>query len=666
MNKSIFSLCLIVLITINFSLQAQQCFISSNDFYHIKNISDCQISPDGKYIAYIIKKIDKESNKYYSNIWIIAAKGGDPVQLTMRRSKDTYPRWSPDSKYLSFVSNRSGKNQIWLIAISGGEAWTLTDLKTGAYAPTWSPDAKKIAFLSKVKLAEKTNIDKTVIIDGKEYASDVFVIKNLKYRYGVNYFDKRYSHLFVISLHNNEIKQLTTGNFHDTNPAWSPDSKLIAFSANRYGDKHFDDNSDIFTVPANGGKIQRITSNNGPEQKPLWSKDGKNIFYTGKTAPNNYAMQIDIFVVDYTSKKVVNLTKNFDRTIYKLKRSFDEGKIYFLAPDKGSIHLYDLTLKNHKVKKIIKGKRQLKSFDISKNKKITYITTTDTNPNDLFISELSGKKEITLTAINKNILNKIKLSHAEDFYYNGYQNTKIHGWIMKPADFSPDKKYPLIVEIHGGPHWYYGNNWFLEFQLLAANGYIVFYCNPRLSASYGQEFAQLGVGEWGVGDFEDIMAGVEYVSKSNYINTSRMGVTGGSYGGFMTNWIISHTNLFNAAVTQRSLCNLVSFYGTTDIQNFIEFEFGSSSKNFDLLYKYSPVTYAEYIKTPLLIIHSELDYRIPISQAEELFTYLKRNNVETEFVRYPDEGHELSRSGQPIHRVDRYNRIISWFNKFLK
>jgi len=295
-----------------------------------------------------------------------------------------------------------------------------------------------------------------------------------------------------------------------------------------------------------------------------------------------------------------------------------------------------------------------------------FIASTNTNPGDLFITNNSGKHERQLSAINRTLLDQLTLVEPGEITFTSFDNTQIHGWLLKPYIFDVNKKYPLVMEIHGGPHWFYGNAWFQEFQLLAAQGYVVFYCNPRMSTSYGQEFSMLGVGDWGNSDYKDMLSGIDYVVNLGFIDSTKIGITGGSYGGYLTNWIIGQTDRFKVAVTQRSITNLVSFYGTTDVQNFAEFEFGLPWENYQKLYERSPITYAHLIKTPLLIIHSENDYRVPISQAEELFSILKRNNVEVEFIRYPEEGHELSRSGLPLHRVDRYNRIIDWFNKYLK
>lgn len=666
--KKIFFVLLPILLLSYTSSASEKRPITSEDFYLIKQITDCQVSPNGKTIAYVLESVDRENNCYISNLWLIATSGGESRQLTTSRSRDTSPQWSPDSKYIVFTSDRSGNNQIWIISVEGGEAWTLTDMPDGAYSPSWSPDAQRIAFLSRISEDINTNRNKPSRVirkDGKEYATDVKVIRELKYRYDTKYFDEKYAHIFVIPVNGGKAKQLTFGNYHDSAPVWSPDSKSIAFSSNRNGDFRFDNNYDLYLVPSTGGEIEQLTHGAGPEHSPIWSPDGKYICYLSATKPNDYAEQKELWTINIKTKQAINLTAHFDRIPFEPQWFSDGKKIFFLAADQGNVHLYSTSSNKEEINKVISGYRQLQSFHVLTNK-IVFRATANTNPGDIFLASISGKPEKQLTHINLEFFNTLDLIEPTEVFFTSFDNTQIHGWIMKPMLFSEDKKYPLILQIHGGPHWYYGNCWSQEFQILAAQGYVIFYCNPRLSTSYGQEFARLSVGQWGKGDFEDIMAGVDYVIRSGFIDTTRMGVTGGSYGGFMTNWIISHSNRFKTAVTQRSISNLLSFYGTTDIQNFVEFEFGLPWENWDKLIRHSPIFYAQNINTPLLIIHSELDYRVPISQAEELFTLLKRRNVPVEFIRYPDEGHELSRSGQPVHRVDRYNRIVDWFNKYLR
>ncbi len=660
----------VFIITLLFSkpLKSQKRSISSEDFYRIKKITESVISPDGENIAYVVQQVDKQNNKYISNIWLIRTDSGKQRQLTTSHAQDASPAWSPDSKYLAFTSNRSGKSQIWIIPVDGGEAWTLTNLASGASAPAWSPDAAKIAFLSRVPESEDSitvKNSKIYVKDGKEYASDVKVIRNLKYRYGTSFFKNRYSHIFETDINGGQTKQLTFGKYHDSEPVWSPDSKFIAFSSNRNGDLTFDDNTDLFIIPSGGGTLRQLTNNPGPDKNPIWSPDGKMLCFLSKSLPNDHGSHHELRLLNINTQKTRILTAASHLNPFKPQWSDNGRMLFFLSSESGNILLFAYSIKKSKIEKVITGKRQIDSYSFFRDKKIVFISSENTNPSDIFICNYNGKREQQLTYINKTFLDELNLSTPVEVFFESVDGQKIHGWILKPPWFERGKKYPLIVEIHGGPRWYFGNTWFQEFHLLAAQDYVVFYCNPRLSSGYGQNFMLAGRGEWGTIDYEDIMAGIDYVVQQGYIDSTKIGITGGSYGGFMTNWIISKTDRFAAAITQRSLTNLVSFYGTTDIQSFAEYEFGLPWENWERYYSHSPITYAHNIQTPLLILHSEQDYRVPISQAEELFTILKRNNTEVEFARYPNEGHDLSRSGQPVHRVDRFNRIIDWFNDHL-
>jgi len=356
--KQVTYLIIFILILYHTSLIAQKRSITSEDFYPIKHITECQVSPDGKTIAYVIEQVDRENNRYLSNIWLLSLENDKSVQLTTSLARDRSIYWSPDSRYLVFVSNRSGVNQLWIIPIHGGEAWALTDFPEGAFSPAWSPDGTKIAFLSSVRtMAEQSNLP-FFTKDEKQYAKDVKIIRHLKYRYDAKYFDDKYSHIFVIAVNGGEAKQLTDGDFHDSAPAWSPDSKNIVFVSNRTGNKNFDDNSDLFLVPADGGQLRQLTSNPGPDFNPIWSPKGDVIYYLGKSEPNNFAQQYDIYVLNVQSQKSTNITQNFDRNPTNIQISTDRKSLYFLAADRGNVHLYFSKIDKNNHEKVIQGSRQ--------------------------------------------------------------------------------------------------------------------------------------------------------------------------------------------------------------------------------------------------------------------------------------------------------------------
>ena len=664
-----------ILIFVSLYAEVNPRGITAEDLYSIKFITDVAISPDDKKIAYVVQEIDSAKNQYRSNIWLMPLDGSPPFQLTASDGENKTPSWSPDSRYLAFASNRSGKSQIWMIPVdedSPGEAWTLTEICDGAWHPVWSPDGTRIAFLSRVAVPSKrqkkyvkTN-NRLIDAEGKEYAPDVKVIDRLRYRQHEQYLQHSYIHIFTIPINGGEIKQLTSGPFDNFWPTWSPDSKYIAFASNRRGNHDLDNNTDICLIPANGGEVRILTNSPGNEHHPIWSSNGKSIAYIGNKRLNDFTEQHDLWVISRTGAHSKNLTEHFDRKVTSAKWSSKSKHLYVLIENQGNRHLCGVSTKG-KISKILTGRYLIQKFDISRDKdRIVFVISENVNPGDLYLANKDGRLQQRLTQINRNFMEEHQVIEPEEFWYRSFDGSTIHGWIMKPLGFEAGEKYPLIVEIHGGPYWNYSNDWSHECQLLAARGYVVFYCNPRVSTGYGQEFAQKDHGRWGEGDYQDIMAGVNAVLKMGFVDSTRMGVTGGSYGGYLTNWIVGHTNRFKAAVTQRSLSNLLSFYGTTDHQSFMEFEFGLPWENQEKYLKHSPISYLQNIQTPLLIIHSELDFRVPISQAEELYLGLKRRNVETELVRYPDEGHELSRSGQPLHRVDRLNRIVDWFDRYLK
>ncbi len=669
-------LLLILLISNPIKPQDNTTSLKAEDLYQLKEITDLTISPDGNYLAYVIQAMDKEKNSYYSHLWITCIATGETYRLTGEETRQNIsPSWSADGQFIVFISDRSGFAQLWCAPIRGGEAYPLTTFMPGISQPRWSPDNRKILFLSEIQYEPAINPlmtkgERLVDYKGREFAKDVKVIKKLSYRTNKHYIADNYLQLFTITADGGTPKQLTYGQFNKTSPCWSPDSRhilLISQRNSQTGPDNFINDWQLCRVDLGDQKMEMLTSSATIEREPTWSPDGRKIAFIANSRLNHFSGQSDLWTAAPAGKNRINLTKNLDRSVSAPLWSHDSRYLYFLVKDRGNQHIYRTKIVNSSPELVCGGERQIKEFSLSPSAdKIYFIAADNLNPSDLYEYHLRHKQEKRLTFINQEFLERKKLSRPETFWYSSPDSLQIQGWFMKPLSFQEGAKYPLIVEIHGGPYINYANEWNLEFQLLASAGFGVFYCNPRGSSSYGQFFAARNHGRWGDGDFQDILMGLRSLLRSGWVDSLRLGVTGGSYGGFLTNWAISQVDVFKAAVKQRSISNLLSFYGTTDIPDLLEFEFGRPWLAAEEFNKRSPINYVQNMKTPLLILHSELDYRVPISQAEELFLQLKRLGRTVEFIRYPDEGHDLPWSGQPVHQVDRLNRMIAWFEKYIK
>ena len=659
-----------------------------DDIYHISLISDAQMSPDGRQVAYIRTTLDKDKDDYRSSVYVVDVTGGQPRRFTAADAKDTFVRWSPAGDRLAFLSNRSGKNQIWTISASGGEAARLTDLPEAVSYLAWSPDGATIAFVSKLEPSQLEQRDGEPEGDSAgEAKSDVVHITRMRYRSDgtPGFLDNKRTHLWCVSVGGGAPWQVTTGDFDDARPCWSPTGQELVFSSNRTAEREYNTVSEIWAAHLRGGEARPIAAGDSAHfSLPAWSPDGSAIALAGNEDPvGGGSTNANVWIAAAAGDERRNLTRAFDRSVGEsfagdtsansnpgLVWSPDGQWVYFQVSDSGSVHVYRVAAAGGDVDLVIGGARRVQDFSLSADgSRLAYVAGEALNPCDVYTCNADGSDERRLTAANREFLESVALSRPEEFRVRTYgeDGAEIQCWVMKPVGFQPGQKYPLVLEIHGGPHSMYGNGYFNEFQLLAARGYVVLFTNPHGSQGYGEQFTKYTRAAWGEKDLPDLMAALDHVIAQGYVDANRLGVTGGSYGGFMTNWVIGHTDRFKAAVTQRCLSNLYSFYGTSDIGfHFGEYEIGAIPwEDGETYVRLSPITYVRDMKTPLLIIHSEQDYRCPIEQGEQLFVALKKLGQEVEMVRFPNESHGLSRGGKPKHRVERLQHLIGWFDRHL-
>ena len=624
--------------------------VTAEDYFSFRNVADPEISPDGKLVVYTVTSVDQKANKRMSRIWMTAIDGSrQPVALTEESASSSSPRWSPDGRSIAFLSARDGgRQQIWVVALEGGEARRISNLQNGAANLEWSPDGTRFVCTTRTGPPPSK-------------ASDVKHYSHINYKFNdTGFFDDRRSHIAVVDAKSGAAKQITDGaGWNDTDPHWSPDSTRIAFVSDRTG-KELDGghNSDVWVIPAEGGELRKISDHDGPDRSPRWSPDGKLIAFLGAVDEED---QPQIYVAPAEGGKPSRaVAKDFDQTATDLTWAEQGKAIDFVSGVKGTTHMYRIDVASGQIKPLTSGERSVHAFS-SHGDTMVYVANDFEHLDDLY----AGNRQ--LTHVNEELWSKLEFGKVERMPYKGADGWDIDGFLVKPAGWQADKKYPMILSIHGGPAGMYGVDWYHEFQVYAGRGWAVFFCNPRGSTGYGRRF-QRGVAlEWGGKAYTDIMNGVEEALKRNsWIDRERLGVTGGSYGGFMTNWIVSHTNLFKAAVTLRSIANFVSDDGTRDGAYGHSRDFGGDLfHNYEVYWNTSPLKYVSQVKTPTLVLHSENDQRVPIEQGEQWFRALQHYGVTSEFVIFPRENHNLTRTGEPKHLVESLNWQCYWFDRFL-
>lgn len=696
------------------------------DTLRVAGVSDAQISPGGEWVVYTVSETQGEATR--PTLWLARSSPDLGVRLFENEAtrpppasatrpllpqgwSASNPRWSMDGRRIAFFATRDGQSGIWVVALAGDRQPRLVAnvRQTNFYIPyageafAWSPDSRRIAFIN-------ASEDESTAGEDAGGRDDPRVVDRIQYKSRTGFSDRLRTHVWVTDVDNPSPRQLTSGPFYDHALSWNPNGREVAFLSNHETDPDAVNNSDIFAVEMSG-QVRQITTTRGCEYDPQWSPDGKLIAYTATrrdvTTIDSVAEDAHVWVIEAQGGAGRELTAAQDRRARSPRWSPDSQSILFLAGDQGRTPLYRVSLRTRKVDKIFYDRmrdfngiypledktsilnkyilarpHQITSFSIgyksgfqvgnaATGENLSFgwalaLTISDAiHPAEVWIGTRSGYPLLRLSGHNDALLNSLMLVEPEEINFKSFDGTPIQGWLLKPQGWRAGERYPLILSIHGGPHGMFGWGFNSTFQAYASRGYAVLYLNPRGSTGYGQKFSDGTLKEWGGGDYRDLMLGVDYaLRRYSWIDGERMGVTGGSYGGFMTNWVITQTPRFRAAVAVASVSNLISFYSTSLYQDLIHAEFGGFPwDDYDLLWRWSPIRYVNRAQTPTLFLHGELDNDVHVTQAEEMYMGLRRRGVETVLVRYPREGHGFR---EPRHRLDAIERTLGWFDRFLK
>lgn len=660
--------------------------ITAQHLYDFELIKSCVLSPNGKYIAYSVETVDRKTEKKYTHLHLITTATGESTPITFGKYNNTMPKWSPDSSQLAFISDRAAEKQyqIYCLPLVGGEARQITTIKGTIGALEWSPNGQQLVVSFRAKdqeviAREKDEEKKKLGIVERHYTRLFYKLD------GGGYLPQQRWGLILVDINGEQVEQLTSGTtFDDYQPTWSPDGRHIAFISNRHEQPELHpDHVDLWLLEVATKNLRKIDTPVGSKSLPSFSHNGAWLAYVGSEYVGEWWRNKQLYIVAINKVEApICLTDTFGITVESLTLndmgglptqsppswSLDDEKLYFEVSEQGSTHFYGIHRLTKQLFFVIKEQGTVGHLSMdAQQKQLSFVKSSITDPNQVAIKQMNAPSYQTFTQLNQSIFDNTDLGQIEELWFKGNAGNDLQGWILKPPAFDATKQYPAILEIHGGPLLQYGESFMHEFYYLAAQGYVVFFCNPRGGKGYGEEHAKAIWGNWGTADYEDLMTWTDIVASKPYVDENRLGVTGGSYGGYMTNWIIGHTNRFKAAVTQRCVSNLISMWGTSDFNWVFQQTFGNKSpyESIDDLWRMSPIRYFGHVTTPTLVIHSEQDYRCCQEQGEQVFVALKKLGVPTELVLFPNESHGLSRGGRTDRKIARLQHIARWMNRYL-
>lgn len=670
-------LLILVLLLAAFPAAAQKKPITVEMLWSLHRISDPQVSPDGRTVLFSVMSPDLQKNARPVQIWSVPIEGGEPRQITREGSRNTRPRWSTDGRRVAFISNRGGSQQVWLMDADGGDARKLTDIPTDADGVLWSPDGKRLLFTSSVFpdcAGMDCNRQRNAAQEKNPVTAKVFT--GLLYRHWNAWRDDKRSHLFVMPADGGTPLDLTPGN-EDVPPfslggpdeyAFSPDGREVAYIRNNDPVEAVSTNKDIFIVAVTGGAAKQITTNPAWDATPVYSPDGRYIAYRRMDRPGYESDRFVLTLYERSSGRHTPLTAQYDRSIGSILWSPDSRQIYFATEDRATHPIIAVDANGGEPRTVVTGATNDEAAITRDGRTLVFTRNSMQRPSEVFRAESGGNTASPqpITRMNDALLSDVQITTPEAFTFAGAGGTPMHGWILKPPAFDAARRYPAMFLLHGGPQTAWNDAWSYRWnaQTFAAAGYVIAMVNRHGSTGFGQKFTDEIREDWGGRAFEDIMKGVDHVAKLPYVDSARIGASGASYGGYMANWIAGHTTRFRCLVTHAGLFDLASMYGATEELWFPEWDFaGAPWENPEVYRKLSPSSYVRNFKTPTLVIHGQLDYRVDVSQGFAMYTALQKMKAPSKMVYFPDEGHWILK---PANSAFWYRQVIGWWDRWLK